>query len=134
MVSDKLRAVTLVASLTACISLSAIPTVGAAPPIGDPRRGETLYETKCGACHSLDSNRIGPAHRGVFGRKAGSVSNYAYSPTLKTSGLVWTSANLDLWLSGPTKMVKGTKMGFQLASPQDRADVIAYLRQVPPTK
>lgn len=93
-----------------------------------------MYETKCGACHSLDSNRIGPAHRGVFGRKAGSVSNYAYSPTLKTSGLVWTSANLDLWLSGPTKMVKGTKMGFQLASPQDRADVIAYLRQVPPTK
>lgn len=99
----------------------------AVPPPGDPRRGATLYETRCGACHSLDASRIGPSHRGVFGRRAGAVAGFKYSPALKASGLVWTAANLDLWLTAPTKLVKGTAMGFRMPAPQDRADVIAYL-------
>ena len=40
---------------------------------GDAIRGEQLYESRCMACHSLDANRVGPMHRGVYGRKAGSV-------------------------------------------------------------
>lgn len=104
------------------------------PPPGDARRGVGIYETRCGACHSPDANRIGPAHRGVFGRKAGSAPSFAYTPALKSSGVTWTAANLDRWLSGPTKMLPGVAMGFSLAAPQDRADVIAYLRQISPRK
>jgi len=103
------------------------PRAGAAPLPGDPGRGAGLYEARCGACHSLDANRIGPAHRGVYGRRAGVAPGFAYSPALKASGLTWTAANLDLWLTAPTKLVKGTSMGFRLGSPQERADVIAYL-------
>ncbi len=99
----------------------------AAPPPGDPRRGAALYESRCTACHSLDANRIGPAHRGVFGRRAGQAPGFEYTEALKTSGLTWTAANLDLWLTAPTRLVRGTAMGFRLAAPQDRADVIAYL-------
>jgi cytochrome c len=102
----------------------------AAPLPGNATRGAALYDAKCGACHSLDANRVGPAHRGVFGRKAGQAPGFAYSPALKGSNIVWTTANLDRWLSGPTTMVPGAAMGFRLASPQDRADVIAYLRTV----
>ena len=40
---------------------------------GDPTRGAELYDARCGACHSLEANRVGPAHRGVYGRKAGSA-------------------------------------------------------------
>ncbi len=99
----------------------------AAPLPGDARRGAALYETRCGACHALDANRVGPSHRGVFGRKAGAVPGFAYTPALKASGLVWTAANLDRWLTAPTSMVRGTAMGYRLSTPKDRADVIAYL-------
>ncbi|HSM95086.1 MAG TPA: cytochrome c family protein [Rhizomicrobium sp.] len=101
----------------------------ASPPPGNASRGAEIYEAKCGACHSLDANRIGPRHRGVFGRKAGGVPGFAYTPALKNSGIVWNAQTLDKWLQGPVKMVPGTAMGFQLRDAQERADVIAYLKQ-----
>jgi cytochrome c len=102
----------------------------AAPPglSGDAVRGKALYQA-CSSCHSLDDNDIGPKHRGVVGRRAGSVSDYAYSPALKASGLTWDPGNLDRWLTNPQALVPGTKMYFLLADPQSRADVIAYLTQ-----
>lgn len=93
---------------------------------GDPVRGKTVY-VRCGGCHSIDQNRIGPKHRGVVGRKAGSVAGYDYSPAVKKSKVTWTTDKLEIFLSGPTKFIPGTRMGFSLSSPQDRADVIAYL-------
>lgn len=109
------------------LAAQAAPPSRVAPLPGDPRRGGALYETRCGACHSLDANRIGPRHRGVFGRKAGAVPGFAYTPALKASGLVWTAAALDRWLTAPTSLVKGTAMGLRVSSAQDRADLIAYL-------
>ena len=99
------------------------------PPPGVPTRGAEVYETKCGACHSLDANRIGPKHRNLFGRKAGSVADFHYTNALKQSGIVWNAQTLDRWLQNPVAMVPGTAMGIRLTSAQDRADVIAYLRQ-----
>jgi cytochrome c2 len=52
---------------------------------GDPNRGESLYQESCQACHSIDRNGIGPKHRGVFGRVAGSVADYGYSPAVELS-------------------------------------------------
>jgi cytochrome c len=102
----------------------------AAPQVlgGDTFRGKTLYQA-CTACHSLDDNDIGPKHRGVVGRRAATVPDYAYSPALKASGLTWDPANLDRWLTNPQALVPGTKMYFLLADPQSRADIIAYLMQ-----
>ena len=42
----------------------------------DAARGQELYESRCGGCHSLDANRVGPAHRGVYGRKSGSAPGF----------------------------------------------------------
>ena len=100
---------------------------GAAQPAGDPMRGEQVYH-RCQGCHSIDRNRIGPMHKGLFGRKAGSVPDFDYSDAMKSSGIVWTEATLDQFLQGPRKMVPGTKMTFVgIPKPQDRADLIAYL-------
>lgn len=96
---------------------------------GNAERGATLYEDKCGGCHSLDANRIGPAHRGVVGRKAGIAKGFSYSPALKKAGLVWTPANLDRWLINPQATVPGTRMGFRLSDKAQRADIIAYLQR-----
>ncbi len=59
---------------------------------------------------------------------AASLTNYNYSPALRRPGLTWTEARLDRWLSGPTRLVPGTRMGLSVAIPADRRDIIAYLR------
>lgn len=100
-----------------------------APAAGDAVRGAQIYEDNCTGCHSLDASRVGPAHRGVFGRKAGSVQDFAYSPALKKAKFTWDAAKLDKWLTNPQGFVPGAKMGFRLTDAQRRADVIAYLKK-----
>jgi cytochrome c len=117
----------LAASL-ALLGLGAASVRAQTLPVGDPARGKTLYAA-CGGCHSLDENDVGPMHRGVVGRKAGSAPGYAYSPALKASGIVWTPANLDRWLSGPQAMVPGARMFFSVSNSQSRSDIIAYLAE-----
>ena len=95
---------------------------------GDAARGQQLYESRCIGCHSIDANRVGPAHRGVFGRKAGAVKGYDYSPALKSSRLTWNERTLDHWLTDPEAAIPGQKMSFSVSDAADRADIIAYLR------
>jgi len=95
---------------------------------GDPARGETVYQA-CQDCHSLDKNDVGPRHRGVYGRKAGSLPDYDYSKALKSANIVWNEETLDKWLTDPQAVAPGAKMFFHLSDPQDRADVIAYLKE-----
>ena len=113
-----LRAALLLLALDASAALAA----------GDPDRGAQVYEG-CQDCHSLDRNDVGPRHRGVFGRKAGSLPDFAYSPALKGASFVWNEATLDRWLTDPQAFLPGARMFYHLAERQDRADVIAYLRE-----
>jgi cytochrome c len=92
----------------------------------DPTHGKMVYQG-CMGCHSLDEDDVGPRHRGVVGRIAGTVPGYAYSPALKNSGIVWDRDTLDRWLTNPQALVPGAKMFFALPNAQDRADVIVYL-------
>ena len=111
--------------------LAAAPFAQAA----DATRGQALYQARCAACHSVDFNGVGPAHRGVFGRLAGTAKGFAnYSPALKGSGLVWTEANLDRWLANPEALVPGQAMGISLPDAGERADVIAFLRTLAKAK
>ena len=118
-----------------CAFLAAIAIAGATPasvdtPLhGDVVHGKTLYQG-CQACHSIDENDLGPRHRGVVGRRAGSVEDYAYSKALKKSGLTWNEATLDRWLTNPSALVPGTKMFFKIDDAQARADIIAYLKEL----
>jgi cytochrome c len=114
-------------SLVVAASLAAA-AAAAAGSVGDPDRGEQLYQA-CTDCHSLDKNDVGPRHRGVFGRKAASLPDYPYSEALKSSNIVWNEETLDKWLTDPQAVAPGAKMFFHLDNPQDRADVIAYLRE-----
>ena len=95
---------------------------------GDPDHGAKVYR-QCMICHSLDKSGIGPSHRDVFGRTAGSVPDYGYSAALKGSNIVWNETTLDHWLTNPQALVPGTKMMFSVGDAQDRADVIAFLKE-----
>lgn len=108
-----------------------IGALGPALAGGDAMRGEKIYEG-CQDCHSLDKDEVGPRHRGVYGRAAGSLPDYPYSPALKNAGFVWNDQTLDQWLTDPEKMRPGVKMFYHLDAAQDRADVIAYLKTLSP--
>jgi cytochrome c len=115
------------AMLRLALALLLSLVAAAALVAGDASRGEILYEG-CQDCHSLDKNEIGPKHRGVFGRKAGSLPDYAYSDALKASGVVWDDKTLDRWLADPQAFLPGSKMFYHLEAEQDRADVIEFLK------
>ncbi len=100
---------------------------------GDPALGEKVFK-KCKACHVVDSdkNKTGPHLVNIMGRQAGSVEGFKkYSKAIKESGIVWDEATLDGFLEKPKKYLKGTRMAFAgLKKEEDRANVIAYLKQV----
>ena len=56
-------------------------------------------------------------------------SDYDYSDALKSANIVWNEETLDKWLTDPQAVAPGAKMFFHLDNPQDRADVIAYLKE-----
>ena len=116
------------AKIAAMAAIAILLSLNGARAAGDPVRGATLYQG-CGDCHSIEKNDVGPMHKGVVGRLAGSVAGYNYSPALKNSKIVWTEANLDKWLSGPDAMVPGTKMFYEVQDQKDRADIIAFLKE-----
>ena len=97
------------------------------PPPGDVARGMALYQARCTACHGVDTNKTGPSHRGVMGRRIGSLPGYKYSDELARSRLRWTPQTLNAWLEDPEQLVAGQRMGFQVESAAERADLIAYL-------
>lgn len=112
-----------------CVAVAALGLVVSGRALAaDVSHGEEVYQS-CQDCHSLDTNDLGPKHRGVFGRKAGSVLDYNYSTALKNSGLTWTEETLDKWLTDPQKLVPGSRMFFHLDAAKDRADVIEYLKE-----
>jgi cytochrome c len=101
----------------------------------DAAAGEKQFIV-CRACHQIGpgaKNAVGPALNGILGRKAGTYSDYVYSPANKDSGIIWTPEELDTYLVAPQKVVPGTKMTFVgLKDEQKRKDVIAFLRQFGP--
>jgi cytochrome c len=109
----------------ALAALSGLATAQVQGPSAE--RGRALYESRCVACHSVDANRVGPAHQGVLGRKAGSVPGFDYSKALASSKLVWTRANLVAWLAGPEAVIPGQGMNYSLGDAKEREDVVAYL-------
>jgi cytochrome c len=116
---------------TNAMALTIMLAVGHPPPsfaAGDAAHGATIYHD-CMICHSLDKNGIGPRHRDVLGRKAGSVPDYNYSAALRASNIVWDETTLEQWLTNPQALIPGTKMMFSVSDAQDRADVIAFLKE-----
>jgi cytochrome c len=112
----------------AVLSFSLI-VISSARADGDPARGAEIYR-RCMACHSFEHDLVGPHHAGLFGRKAGSVEGFNYSPAMRNSGIVWNEATLDVFLTNPQARVPGSYMTFAgLPDDTERADVIAFLKQ-----
>ena len=114
-------------ALAAGACLAALVAAGSVALGADAQRGQDAWFDNCFGCHALDADRVGPRHKGVIGRRAGSVPGFDYSPALAAANFVWTEELVRRWLAGPSALVPGTKMGFSLGTEADRADVAAYL-------
>lgn len=119
-----------------CLAIGAWVGAAAADEIGDAENGERIFR-KCASCHQVGqgaTHRVGPHLNGIFGRRAGTVDGYGkYSDGLLRAGndgLIWSLEKLHAYLENPKYLVTGTRMNFAgLSDAQDRADVLAYLRQ-----
>lgn len=92
--------------------------------------GKELFEKRCTGCHALDKEKEGPRLSGVYGRASGTVPSFQYSAALKATHITWDAKSLDQWLADPEKLVPDNDMAFQLVRADERADVIAYLKQL----
>jgi len=121
--------VVLIAAATAYLAAA-----GVAHADGDAARGEKKFE-ECAACHKIapGEDNVGPNLHGVFGRKAGTLADFRYSPALKRSGITWTPQTLDTFLADPQKVIPANRMPYAgLADASDRTDLIAYLQKAFP--
>lgn len=89
---------------------------------------------KCASCHTFEdggANKIGPALWGVLGRKIASLPDFSYSSALSDKEGDWGYDQLNEFVTSPKAWAPGTKMTFAgLKKPQDRADLILYLRSL----
>ncbi|MBF0167846.1 MAG: c-type cytochrome [Alphaproteobacteria bacterium] len=101
---------------------------------GDPEKGKALYADQCAVCHSIKPGihgHLGPTLAGVMGRRAGSVSDYDFSPAMAGDGRIWTPEALDRYLEDPKASLPGGRMKFfGLKDAFERADLIAFLKQI----
>ncbi|KAJ8477012.1 hypothetical protein OPV22_020739 [Ensete ventricosum] len=82
------------------------------------------------AKHKTSFSCRGPNLNGLFGRQSGTTPGYSYSAANKNMAVIWGESTLYDYLLNPKKYIPGTKMVFPgLKKPQERADLIAYLKQ-----
>ena len=92
---------------------------------------QQAFNNSCRTCHSVKEgdNRLGPNLHGIVGRKAGSLPDYNYSPSMKDAGFVWDQDKLAHFLARPEEVVSGNKMQpYGGISKEEATGVIAYLQ------
>jgi cytochrome c len=109
-------------SITAFISIVSAPVFAAdAPP----------SFKACTTCHKIEAGAklMGPSLFAIYGRKAASVADFAYSDALKNSGITWDDAHLAAFIADPKTNMPGTKMVFAGIKKQDEVvAIIDYLK------
>jgi cytochrome c len=104
---------------------------GCAPSGTDAATGARVFR-QCASCHQVGVHAhggFGPQLNGLFGRRAGSTPDFAYSDAMKASGIVWDERTLSAFLRDPGKLVPGTRMRFWgIGDDNEIVALLAYLR------
>ena len=113
------------------VPLLAVGLASTSAQAQDAAAGEKLF-VKCKSCHQVGEtakNNTGPELNGLFGRVAGSVPGFNYSPAMKAAGFTWDDASFAAFLQDPKGRVPGTKMmAGQTKDAGQIAGLAAYLK------
>jgi cytochrome c len=97
----------------------------------DVAAGERVF-ARCRACHQLGEtarNGVGPVLNGLFGRQAGSIPGFNYSPANKASGVTWTEEVFAQYIKNPRQFMPGNRMAFNgIPNDQEIKDITAFLK------
>ena len=101
--------------------------------IGDAEKGRLVF-AQCRTCHypeKIIGHHNGPNLHAIFGKVAGKQAGFDdYSETFKMAQFVWTEDLLFSWLANvETMFPETTMMSLGVKDPQQRADLIAYLKR-----
>ena len=99
----------------------------------DPRNGQRQF-VRCEGCHIIAKGRPDTYGPNLWGAlewgKAGSPTFDEYSGAFARLEGSWSYEDMNAFLANPEDVVPGTKMNFPgLKKPQERADMIVYLRE-----
>jgi len=102
----------------------------AGAPAASVKPGRDLFEKRCTGCHALDESKAGPPLRRVFSRRSASDPQFPYSDALKKAQITWDTETLNRWLLNPDSVVPDNDMSFRLENADERAAIIAYLKEL----
>ncbi len=139
-------AATVVATMAETMSETVVAAAGVPPQITSPippTLATLITEAsiddgrkvakKCVACHSFDnggSNKVGPNLWGVVGAKIARREDFRYSKALTETSGIWGYTELFEFLAKPQAYAPGAKMVLKIKKPEDRANLIVYLRNL----
>ncbi|HVC55848.1 MAG TPA: cytochrome c family protein [Stellaceae bacterium] len=113
--------------LALALSLTPLPAAAASIAIG-----QAVFN-RCRVCHSIAAGApspVGPNLHAIFGRKAGTLDNYAYSEAMRKSGVVWDDNTLAKYVRNPRAFMPDNRMAFPgVKDDREIADLLAYLHQ-----
>ena len=90
--------------------------------------GAQLFAMQCKMCHQAASSVMAPSLAGVAGGKIAAKADFNYSPALKAHGGTWSDESLNAYLKAPAAFAPGTKMVISVASDENRAVIVDYLK------
>ena len=99
----------------------------------EQKLGKRLF-IMCEACHNVkegEPHKVGPNLHGVFGRKAGTLTDFKYSEAVLNADITWSDETIREWLINPNDYIKGTNMVFVgLPKKRQQDALLAYLHHV----
>ena len=122
---------------------AAAPAAPALEPIkallasANVQNGQQLAQRQCASCHSFNEGGragVGPNLHAIVGAKHAHSEGFNYSAAIRgMASKTWGYEDLNAWIANPRSYAAGNKMTYAgMASAQNRADVIAYLRSISP--
>jgi cytochrome c len=121
-------------AVAACVCAAGLLAGIAAPAYaeGDAAAGRRLYQNQCLGCHgdAKTKGTLGPTLVGIMGRKASDMAQGTLSRAMSEADFTWDEKTLDEFLAAPSQKVHGTIMPIGVTRPQDRDNLIAYIKSM----
>ena len=121
----------------AAIAAPALEPISPLLAAANVQAGQQLAQRQCASCHSFNEggrSGVGPNLYGIVGAKHAHAVGFNYSAAIRAmADKPWTYEDMNAWIANPRGYAPGNKMTYAgMASAQNRADLIAYLRSISP--